>query len=81
MNNFIKHYDECFPLRKKLRPKVESPWMTKGIKVSCRKKQKLFKKYIRNPTSINEHTFKKYRNQLTQIIRNRKKTILLQQIF
>ena len=40
---FISPYDGCFPKKKiKLKPqKYSNPWITKGIKISFKRKQKL----------------------------------------
>ena len=53
-DNFIEFfsslYDECFPKKKiKLKPqKYNNPRMTKGIKKSSKRKQKLYKKFLKN---------------------------------
>ena len=53
-DNFIEFfsslYDECFPKKKiKLKPqKYNNPRITKGIKKSSKRKQKLYKKFLKN---------------------------------
>ena len=38
MDKISLTFDKCFPITKKPLRKNESPWITKGIKKSCRKK-------------------------------------------
>ena len=44
---FLSLYNECFPkIKVKLRPQRQfNPWITKGIRKSSKKKQKLYKKF------------------------------------
>lgn len=49
------------------------PWITKGIKNACKKKNKLYCDFIRTRTSETETRYKKYKNKLTSIIRCAKK--------
>ena len=52
-DNFIEFfsslYDECFPKKKiKLKPqKYNNSWITKGIKKSFKRKQKLYEKFLK----------------------------------
>ena len=55
--------DEAFPeIKVKQKPQkfCHSPWITKGLMVSQKRKEKLFSKKKRNPSDINEQTFKQY---------------------
>ena len=45
------------------------PHITKGIKVSIRTKNKLYKKYLNNPTDINKAAWKRFRNKTNEIIK------------
>lgn len=47
----------------------EYPWITKGIVKSIKHKNKLYKYYLKNPSTENKNT---HRNKLTYIIRKRK---------
>ena len=53
-DNFIKIfsslYDKCFPKNKiKLKPqKYNNPWITKGVKKSSKRKQKLYENFLKN---------------------------------
>ena len=55
--------DEAFSeIKLKQRPQKfsHSPWITKGLIVSQKRKEKLFAKKKRNPSDINKKTFKQY---------------------
>ena len=64
LNQFSKMYDKAFPLKVKVinSKSVVSPWMTKGLIKSSRKKQKLYDKYLKNKTYKNETNYKNYKN-------------------
>ena len=51
----------------------QKSWLTKGILKSINKKNKLYKRFIKNPSSVNKETYSKYRNKLTQVIRMSKR--------
>ena len=38
----------------------QSPWITKGLIISHKRKEKLFAKKKRNPSNANKENFKKY---------------------
>ena len=42
---------------------LQSPWMTKGLINSSKKKQRLYQKFLRKRTIYNETTYKNYKNQ------------------
>ena len=55
--------DIAFPEKKvkqKAKRFVHSPWITKGLIISHRRKEKLFAKKKRNPSDINQQNFKQY---------------------
>ena len=52
---------------------LASPWLTRGLLKSVRRKHKLHKLFLRNPCALNEQKYKQYRNRLTVIIRAAKK--------
>ena len=63
---FKAAYNTAFPLINKTmnnRNKFKNPWMTTGLLKSSRKKEKLYLKYIKNPTSTNKQIFVTYRNK------------------
>ena len=79
-DNFIEIfsplYDKCFPKKKiKLKPqKYNNPWITKGIKKSSKRKQKLYKKFLKNRNEKNEKLYKSYK-RLFESVRCKSKRI------
>ena len=59
IEKFIKNYDQAFPLQKiKIKGKsLVSPWITKGIRKSSRKKQHLYGKFLKDKTSKTLETY------------------------
>ena len=58
---FIDIYDKSFPkleVKVKLKSDQRSPWITKGISKSSKKKQRLYEKFLKNRTPKNEETYK-----------------------
>ena len=51
----------------------QSPWITKDIEKSSKKKQKLYDKFLKNRTSKNEETYQTYKNLFETIKRGSKK--------
>ncbi|XP_065671890.1 uncharacterized protein LOC136089738 [Hydra vulgaris] len=60
LNQFSKMYDKAFSLKVKVinSKSVVSPWMTKGLLKSSRKKQKLYDKYLKNKNETNYKNYK-----------------------
>ena len=71
-------YDKHCPIKKYLVKDKDSnkelSWMTKGLQKSCQKKKILYKQFLQLRTSESEHKYKLYKNKLTTIIRQQKKT-------
>ena len=57
-------YNEYFPVAKIMlkQKKHFTPWITRGIKKSSKRKQKLYKKFLKHRTILNEEKYKKVRN-------------------
>lgn len=53
--------------------KKDQPWITKGIKNACKKKNNLYRYFLKSQTKEAENRYKKYKNKLLWIIKNRKK--------
>ena len=76
--NFIHklthYYNKNIPLvqRKRHKNKIKNPWITVGILRSIKKRNKLYKSYISNPSESNFDRYKKYRNSLNGTIRTSK---------
>jgi hypothetical protein len=76
MKTFTDKYNKHFPLRPVKATKVrlnQSPWITQGIVKSSRKKDKLYRKFLKTQNETNETKYKLYRNKLTHVIRKTKK--------
>ena len=79
-NSFINHvlelYDKSFPLQEvKCRyNKRKSPWLSDGIYKSIRRKNYLYKKLMRHPTSQNKSIYTMYKNKLNTLIKVSKKS-------
>lgn len=52
----------------------QNPWLTKGILKSINHKNKLYRRYINNPSEANKREYNSYRNKLTHIIRKNKRS-------
>ena len=78
---FIETYDKYFSnVRIKTKAKtIQNPWITKGIRKSSKKNQKLYEQFLKKRTPQNEHKYKNYKN-LFETISKSKENILLQQI-
>ena len=78
-DNFIEIfsplYDECFSKKKiKLKPqKYNNPWITKGIKKSSKRKQKLYEKFLKNRNEKNEKLYKSYKSLFESVKRRSKR--------
>ena len=66
VNKFGDVFNQCFPL-KKLKASNDTfkkPWMTRGLLKSIKRKNKLYQKFLRNPSSVNENLYEIYKNKL-----------------
>ena len=63
LGNFLQLYERAFP-KNKITIKTKnllSPWMTKGLLKSSKRKQKLFDKFLKSRTYYNEQSYKHYK--------------------
>ena len=67
-SKFLRLYNIHFP-KQKLKYNTRKPWLTQGLKDAIRKKNKLYKKYLKMPSALNEITYKSYRNKLNHILK------------
>ena len=76
----ISAYHKSFPL-KPVYPesgRSSKPWFSKGLFVSCNRKNSLFKQFQTNPTESNKSRYNKNRNKYNFLIRvARKKNIFM----
>lgn len=76
LSHFTRTYNIHFPLISKRigKTKTEHPWITQGIvNSSCSRKNKLYRRFLRNPSDANKRLYNSYQNRLTSIIRHAKK--------
>ena len=74
---FFKTYEKYFPkqVRTKVKAKTnQSPWITKGIRKSSKKKLKLYERFLKKHTPQNEQQYKNYKN-LFETIKKKAKII------
>ena len=60
---FFDLYNKAFPkMEKKIKSKyLKCQWMTKGLLISSKKKQRLYEKFLKNKTLDNERNYKNYK--------------------
>ena len=76
-------YNEFFPksLRHKVRHnKSSTPWISRGIAKSSKRKQKLYKTFLKNCISENEMSYKNYRRLVEFVKRKSKKLFYSKQL-
>ena len=77
-NEFLKifqtHYDIFFPKKKHIikSKTLASPWITKGIMKSSKRKQKLYEKLLKRKTIKNEENYKNYKRLFESVKRRSK---------
>ena len=80
-NQFIKKYnliyDDCFPIKViEIKTKnLLSPWITKGIKESSKKKQTLHEKFLKKKSPNNEKEYKDYKELFEKIKKDSKRKL------
>ena len=70
-------YDKCFPIvkiqNKNKNSNTHNPWLTEDIKALIRRKNILYRKYVKNPTSYHHDIYKCCRNIVNKMIRKEKR--------
>ena len=69
-------YNKTFPInncKSKNSKRSNNQWISQGLKKSSKRKEALYKNFIKKPTQINERDYKRYRNKLNHLIRIAKK--------
>src|SRR6218665_2682835 len=66
---YMEHYNNAFIIADKpdRNSTLSKVWMTKGLLASCKKKNKLYLKSIKQPTAVNITNYKNYRNKFKAI--------------
>ena len=77
-NEFIRNIkriiNQYFPLVKLSRSKAKNkPFITAGIRVSIKHRDRLYKKYLNNKTINNKTVWSRYRNKVSETIKNAEK--------
>ena len=68
--NLINLFNQSFPLVRKSRKRAkDKKWITSGIRISIRHKDRLYKKKIRSPTIHNKTEYNRYKNILDSTIK------------
>ncbi|XP_060780217.1 uncharacterized protein LOC132888186 isoform X1 [Neoarius graeffei] len=72
---FNELYNKNCPIKKysNIHRYTNSPWVTKGLQNACKKKNILYRQFLKHRTIEGEEKYKKYKNKLTNIIRICKK--------
>lgn len=73
---FVSLYNNHCPVKEyyKNNKNTKYPWLTKGIINACKKKNILYKSFIKSKTKEAELKYKVYKNKLTGVIRSSKKS-------
>ena len=71
----LELYNKNCPLRKQIvkYKHRNRPWITRGIENACKKKNLLYKNFLKHRTKETEIRYKTYKNKLVNIIRSQKK--------
>ena len=85
-NSFIKKYSEsynvCFPVKKKLtrnHSRLNKPWLSSVLIKSIKKKNRFYKKYLRNTTMYRQSIYNSYKNKLNRPFSADSKTSILRE--
>ena len=70
IETFSKLYHLHCPVKKSHAKGIsKKPWITNGLKNACRKKNDLYRSFLRERTQTSEYRYKTYKNKLTSILR------------
>ena len=75
LERFIKIYDQAFPERKiEIKQKnLSSPWISKGLRKSSKRKQHLYEKFLKQRSDKNYEIYKIYKNLFEKLKKQSKK--------
>lgn len=76
INEYTRLFEICFPLKavkSKHFGNSHAPWLTKGLLKSIKKKNRLYKLFIKAPNILRESRYKTYKNKLTHVLRKAKR--------
>ena len=73
-NKLYDIHNACFPLVRLSRKRAkDKPWLTHGLKLCIKKKNRMYRKQLQRPTAENINGYKMYRNILTTCLSNAQK--------
>ena len=73
-NNYYNLFNKYFPfVRMSKKAMNDKPHITSGIKASIRHKDRLYKNFLDNNNDVNRNLWKRYKNKVTETIRNAEK--------
>jgi hypothetical protein len=80
LNDYLRIFNSCFPLQTVTTKKnfIKNKWITKGIKISCSNKRKLYLSYRQNPNEETKTRYWLYSKILTNVVKEAKKIYILQ---
>ena len=84
LKQFLIIYNSCFPMKtiEIKRKNLLSPWITRGLIKSSKRKQKLYVTFLKNKSYRNEQRYKQYKNLFEKIkINSKKKTLCKSSIY
>ena len=68
--NYLRLFNKYFPFKQISRKQFkDKPYITAGLKISIRTKNKLYQKYLKNKSPENEASWKNFRNRLNTCIK------------
>ena len=80
-NEITNSIIDTVPLKSNTRCRLDQkPWLTKGLSISIKHKNKLYQKYLKHPNLENKNKYYAYRNKLTHLIRKSKSSHYFQLI-
>jgi hypothetical protein len=79
LNDYQRIFNSYFPLQTVTvkNNSIKNKWITKGIKISCDNKRKLYFSYTQNPNEEANRHYQRYSKILTNVIKEEKKYIMI----
>ena len=76
LNKYSKIFATCFPIKKIKASKyaLKKPWLSTGLLKSIKRKNSLYKKFLKSHSPFNEISYKRYRNKLNHYLRLAKRS-------
>ena len=77
LERFINVYDQAFPETKieLKRKNLSSPWISKGLRKSSKRKQRLYEKFLKQGSDKNYKTYKTHKNMFEKLKNSQKSFI------